>query len=295
MQPRLGCMKSSSKSVAMLGQQPRSTDRNSQTALPELGAYCADHPMEVSTMSGELNNTAIITGASRGIGAAVAQRLAQDGFRVVVNYSGGAGEADALVTKIVQAGGKAVAVQADVSDPGAVRRLFDRAESEFGGVDVLVNNAGIMELSSLADADDAFFDRHIAVNLKGVFNGMREAARRLRNGGRVISFSSSVVGLYQPTYGVYAATKAAVEAMTHVLANEMRGRSITVNVVAPGPTATDLFLKGKPREVVDRLAKLAPLERLGQPTDIASVVSFLAGPDGSWVNAQVIRVNGGIV
>jgi len=162
-------------------------------------------------------------------------------------------------------------------------------------VDVLVNNAGIMQLARIADADDAFFDRHVAINLKGVFNGMREAARRLRNGGRIISFSSSVVGLYQPTYGVYAATKGAVEAMTHVLANEMRGRNITVNAIAPGPTATALFLDGKPADVIERLSKLAPLERLGQPEDIAAAVAFLAGPDGMWINGQVLRANGGIV
>ena len=156
-----------------------------------------------------------------------------------------------------------------------------RAQREFGGVDVLVNNAGIMQLARIAETDDALFDRHIAINLKGVFNGLREAAKRLRNGGRIINFSSSVVGLYQPTYGVYAATKAAVEAMTHVLANELRGKNITVNAVAPGPTATELFLKGKPQELVDRITKLAPLERLGQPVDIASVVAFLAGPDGA--------------
>ena len=238
---------------------------------------------------------AIVTGASRGIGAAVARRLAADGFGVIVNFAGKADEADAQVARIGAEGGQAKAVQADVSDPAAVRRLFDEADALFGGVDVLVNNAGIMQLSTIADADDAFFDRHIAINLKGVFNGMREAARRLRSGGRIISFSSSVVGLYQPTYGVYAATKGGVEAMTHVLANEMRGRSITVNVIAPGPTATDLFLKGKPQEVVDRLTKLAPLERLGQPEDIAAAVSFLAGPDGAWINGQVLRANGGVV
>ena len=241
------------------------------------------------------SNTAIVTGASRGIGAAIATRLAADGFAVVVNYAGRAEEADAQVNHIRQAGGTATAIQADVSDSDAMRRLFDRAESEFGGVDVLVNNAGIMQLSKIADADDAFFDRHIAINLKGVFNGMREAARRLRNGGRIISFSSSVVGLYQPTYGVYAATKGGVEAMTHVLANEMRGRNITVNAVAPGPTATALFLDGKAQDVVERLSKLAPLERLGRPEDIAAVVAFLAGPDGAWVNGQVVRANGGIV
>jgi 3-oxoacyl-[acyl-carrier protein] reductase len=239
--------------------------------------------------------TAIVTGASRGIGAAVAQRLAADGFAVVVNFAGKADEANTQVERIRAEGGAATAVQADVSDPDAVHRLFDEAESTFGGVDVLVNNAGIMQLSTIADADDAFFDRHIAINLKGVFNGMREAARRLRSGGRVISFSSSVVGLYQPTYGVYAATKGGVEAMTLVLANEMRGRNITVNVIAPGPTATDLFLKGKPQEVVDRLTRLAPLERLGQPADIAAAVSFLAGPDGAWINGQVLRANGGVI
>jgi 3-oxoacyl-[acyl-carrier protein] reductase len=246
-------------------------------------------------MSTVQSKSAIITGASRGIGAAVAERLAEDSFGIVVNYACGATEAEALVAKVSRAGGRAIAVQADVSDPTAMRRLFDRAEQEFGGVDVLVNNAGIMQLATIADVDDAFFDRHIAINLKGVFNGMREAARRLRSGGRIISFSSSVVGLYQPTYGVYAATKSAVEAMTHVLANEMRGRGITVNAVAPGPTATDLFLNGKPRELIDRLTKLAPLERLGQPADIAAVVSFLAGPDGGWVNGQVIRANGGVI
>ncbi|HEV7714509.1 MAG TPA: SDR family oxidoreductase [Steroidobacteraceae bacterium] len=239
--------------------------------------------------------TAIVTGSSRGIGAAIAERLAKDGLNVVVNYAGNAADAETLVAKIKGSGGNALAVQADVSDPAAMRALFDRAESGFGGVDVLVNNAGIMQLATIADSTDALFDRHIAVNLKGVFNGMREAARRLRGGGRIISFSSSVVGLYQPTYGVYAATKGGVEAMTHVLANEMRGRNITVNVVAPGPTATDLFLNGKPKEAVDRISKLAPLERLGQPGDIASVVSFLAGPDGAWINGQVLRANGGII
>jgi 3-oxoacyl-[acyl-carrier protein] reductase len=239
--------------------------------------------------------TAIVTGASRGIGAAIANRLAADGFAVVVNFAGRPAEADAQVSRIRKTGGTATAIQADVSDPESMRLLFDRAEAEFGGVDVVVNNAGIMQLARIADADDAFFDRHVAINLKGVFNGMREAARRLRSGGRIISFSSSVVGLYQPTYGVYAATKGGVEAMTHVLANEMRGRNITVNAIAPGPTATALFLDGKPQDVVDHISRLAPLERLGQPEDIAAAVAFLAGPDGAWINGQVLRANGGIV
>jgi 3-oxoacyl-[acyl-carrier protein] reductase len=246
-------------------------------------------------MTPKNGKTAIVTGAARGIGAAVAQRLAADGFAVVINFAGSAGEADAQVARIRQGDGTAIAIHADVSKPDAMREMFDSAEKAFGGVDVLVNNAGIMQLATFAEADDGLFDRHVAVNIKGVFNGMREAARRLRRGGRVISFSSTVVGLYQPTYGVYAATKGAVEAMTHVLANEMRGRDITVNAVAPGPTGTDLFLKDKPPELVERLSKLAPLERLGQPVDIANAVAFLAGPDGAWVNGQVLRVNGGII
>jgi 3-oxoacyl-[acyl-carrier protein] reductase len=246
-------------------------------------------------MTEETKKVAIVTGASRGIGAAVAERLAKDGFTTVINYSGDAAPAEALARKIEGAGGRALSIKADVSDPAAVRRMFDAAETAFGGVDVLVNNAGIMQLATIAEADDAFFDRHIAVNLKGTFNALREAAKRLRDGGRIINFSSSVVGLYQPGYAVYAATKAGVEALTHVLAKELRGRNITVNAVAPGPTATDLFLKGKPQEAVDHLAKLAPLERLGEPEDIANTVAFLAGPDGGWVNGQILRANGGII
>ena len=217
------------------------------------------------------------------------------GLSVVVNYTGNAADAESVVGDIKKDGGNALSIQADVSDPAAMRRMFDQAAAVSGGVDVLVNNAGIMQLAKISDADDGFFDRHISINLKGVFNGMREAAKRMRNGGRIISFSSSVVGLYQPTYGIYAATKGGVEAMTHVLANELRGRNITVNVVSPGPTATDLFLKGKPKEVIDHLAKLAPLERLGEPRDIAAVVAFLASPDGAWINGQVLRANGGII
>ena len=241
------------------------------------------------------NKTALVTGASRGIGAAIARRLAADGFTVLVNYAGSAAEAEVLVAEIESAGGRAVAAPGDVSDASAVARLFEGAEAAFGGVDVLVNNAGIMRLASIAESDDALFDSQIAVNLKGTFNTLREASRRLRDGGRIINLSTSIVGMTPPTYGVYAATKAAVEAMTRVLAKELRGRNITVNAVAPGPTATRLFLDGKPQDVVDRLAKQAPLERLGQPEDIAATVAFLAGPDGAWINGQVLRANGGIV
>lgn len=239
--------------------------------------------------------TAIVTGASRGIGAAIAQRLARDGLSIIVNYAGDAKAADNIVSIIRRAGGQAEAVKANVGNPVAVRSLFDVAEKAFGGVDVLVNNAGIMTLATIAASDDAMFDRMIAVNLKGTFNTMREAVARLRRRGRIINFSSSVVGLLQPTYGVYAGTKAAVEAMTSVLAKELRGREITVNAIAPGPTATDLFLNGKAPELVERIAKMSPLERLGQPDDIAAAVSFLAGPDGGWINGQTLRANGGMI
>ena len=240
-------------------------------------------------------SVAIVTGASRGIGAAIARRLVGDGLAVVVNYAGKAAEAEDLARDLADAGGQAIAVQADVGDPAAVARLFDAAEAAFGGVDVLVNNAGIMKLAPLADSDDALFDTQVAVNLKGAFNTLREAARRLRNGGRIVNLSSSVVGLKPETYGVYTATKAAVEAMTGILSKELRGRSITVNAVAPGPTATDLFLNGKSAELIERMSKMNPLESLGTPSDIANAISFLVGPDGGWINGQVLCSNGGMV
>jgi 3-oxoacyl-[acyl-carrier protein] reductase len=246
-------------------------------------------------MTIQSQKVAIVTGTSGGIGAAVAARLAKDGFTIVVNYAGNAASADAVVARIEAAGGRAVAAQADIADALAVRRMFESAETAFGGVDVLINNAGVMNLATFAESDDALFDRQVAINLKGTFNTLREAARRLHNGGRIVNFSSSVVGLLQPTYGVYAGIKAAVEAMTSILAKELRGRNITVNAIAPGPTATKLFLDGKPQEVIDRLAKLAPLERLGQPEDIADAVAFLVGPDGAWINGQTVRANGGII
>jgi 3-oxoacyl-[acyl-carrier protein] reductase len=246
-------------------------------------------------MTNESSKVAIVTGASRGIGAAVAERLARDGFIVVVNYSGNDAAAEALVRKIEAGRGRALSAKADVGNPQAVRGLFDSTEAAFGGIDVLVNNAGIMKLATLADSDDALFDSQVAVNLKGTFNALREASRRLRNGGRIVNFSTSVVGLRLETYGVYVATKAAVEAMTPVLAKELRGRSITVNAIAPGPTATDLFLNGKSPELIDRMSKMNPLERLGTPEDIAAAVAFLVGTDGSWINGQILRANGGMV
>lgn len=246
-------------------------------------------------MSTDQRKVAIVTGASRGIGAAIAQRLGRDGLSVVVNYAGDSATAEALAKQIKDGGHRAFAFKADVSNSEAVKKMFDTVISEFGYVDVVVNNAGIMELSKLTETSDESFDRQVAINLKGTFNPLREAARRIRDGGRIINFSSSVVGLLPPTYAVYAAIKAAVETMTKILARELRGRNITVNSVAPGPTATQLFFKGKPQSVIDTLAKQPPLERLGTPEDIAGVVSFLAGPDGAWVNGQTLRANGGII
>jgi len=245
----------------------------------------------------EMKKTAIVTGGSRGIGAAIALRLARDGFNVIVNYASNQAEAEKVIAAITEQGGTARAVRADVADPQAVAQLFIDTEAAFGSVDVVVNSAGIMpaHLPPLVDMDDVTFDRLMAVNVKGSFNVMREAARRLRDGGRIIGLSTSLVGLAMPGYAAYAGTKAAVETMTNILAKELRGRSITVNAVAPGPTATDLFLAGKSDEQVERLAKLAPLERLGTPEDIAAVVAFLAGPDAGWINGQTIRANGGIV
>ncbi|MCM8737711.1 SDR family oxidoreductase [Azospirillum sp. A1-3] len=246
-------------------------------------------------MTSSTNRVAIVTGASRGIGAAIARRLASDGIAVVVNYAGSAGAAGTLVEEIEAAGGRAIPVQADVSDPAAVKRMFDAAEAAYGGVDILVNNAGIMTLAPIAQMDDAAFDRIIAINLKGTFNGLREAANRLRDGGRIVNFSTSVVGLYQPGYGVYAATKAAVEALTHILAKELGPRGITVNAVAPGPVATELFLQGKDQATLDRIRQMIPLGRLGEVDDIARVISLLVGPDGGWINGQILRANGGVV
>ncbi|MFP3710060.1 glucose 1-dehydrogenase [Paraburkholderia sp. SIMBA_009] len=253
-------------------------------------------------MSTQVNNAqaakvAIVTGASRGIGAAIAQRLAADGVAVVVNYAGREADASAVVESIQAAGGRAAAVRADVTVAAQVAAMFDTTSTLFGGVDILVNNAGIMQpgLVSLVDTDDALFDRLVAINLKGTFNTLRAAAKKLRAGGRIVNFSSSMNGLSQPGYSVYAATKAGVETMTNILAKELRGRNITVNAVAPGPTATELFLKDKTPEQIERIAKAAPMERLGEPADISEVVAFLVSNAASWIDGQTLRVNGGII
>ena len=238
---------------------------------------------------------AIVTGGSRGIGRAAAVKLAAGGTAVVVGYAGGAAEAAQVVDEITAAGGRAVAAGADVGDEKAVAAMFDLAQETYGGVDVVVNSAGIMPLSTVADLDLEVLDRIYRTNIRGTFVVLREAARRLRDGGSIVTVSTSQVGLRFPSYGPYVASKSAVEAVTLVLARELRGRNITVNSVAPGPTATDLFLNGKDQATIDHLAKLPPLERLAQPGDIADVIAFLAGPQGHWVNGQVVRANGGII
>ncbi|MFD9330796.1 SDR family oxidoreductase [Streptomyces sp. NPDC060065] len=251
--------------------------------------------MSEQSISSPTLRVAVVTGGSRGIGRETAERLAADGFAVVVNYAGNEAEADKAVAAITEKGGQAVAVRADVADENQVAALFDAAENTYGGVDVVVHAAGVMALAPLVDLDLDALDRMHRTNIRGTFVVDQQAARRLRAGGAIINFSSSVLALAIPGYSAYAATKGAVEAVTLILAREMRGRDITVNAVAPGPTATALFLDGKDEETIARMAAQPPLERLGTPEDIAGVVSFLAGPAGRWVNGQVLRANGGIV
>ncbi|BDD88195.1 SDR family oxidoreductase [Desulfofustis limnaeus] len=241
-----------------------------------------------------ITKVALVTGASRGIGRAVALRLADDGFIVVVSFAGNAQKAAEVVNDIKQAGGTAIALQADVANTADVEQLFQQALSTFGRIDVVVNSAGIMSLSPIAAGDLAQFDQIIATNLRGTYIVLAQAARHVADGGRIIVLSSTAIAKAFPTYGAYIASKAGVEGLVPVLANELRGRSITVNAVAPGPVATELFFNGKSEALVEQMSKAPPLERLGQPEDIARVVSFLAGPDGGWVNAQVLRANGGL-
>jgi 3-oxoacyl-[acyl-carrier protein] reductase len=244
-------------------------------------------------MSNPKNRTAIVTGASGGIGQALSERLAKDGFAVALHYAGNPSKAEELASKLTAQGARVITVKADVSNPSEVEGLFKRTEESLGSVDVVVHTAGIMPLSPIPKEDVETFDRVIATNLRGTFLVMAQAALHTRSGGRIIVFSSSVLAKNFPTYGAYIASKAGVEGLVHVLANELRGRNITVNAVAPGPVGTDLFLNGKSEAQIRELANLAPLERLGKPEDIAGAVAFLAGPDGAWVNSQVLRANGG--
>lgn len=236
---------------------------------------------------------ALVTGGSGGIGRAVVERLARDGMAVGVHYAGNRAKAEEAVAAIRAAGGRAIAVGGDVADENAMSAAFDAVEAELGGIDVVVNTAGIMLLGSIATLNLDDLDRMHRTNIRGTVVVVQQAARRVRPGGAIITFSTSVTRTQFPTYGAYVASKAAVEALTLTLARELRGKDITVNAVAPGPTATALFLDGKDEATIAHLAKAAPLERLGQPDDVAETVAFLAGP-ARWVNGQVIFTNGGL-
>ncbi|MEG3114620.1 SDR family oxidoreductase [Salinicola sp. 4072] len=246
-------------------------------------------------MTSTEQKVALVTGASRGIGRAIALQLAADGFAVVVNYAGNTALAEEVVADIEAKGGRALAVQADIADGDAVVRLFEQTLATFGRLDVVVNNAGMMQMAKMTSDNVAILDRTLEINLRGSWLVMAKAAETLGEGGRIIAVSSSVLGKSFPGYGAYIASKAGVEGLVKVLANELRGRDIAVNAVAPGPVGTELFFEGKSEEQIQSIANLAPFERLGQPEEIAGVVSFLAGPQGRWINGQILRANGGMV
>jgi 3-oxoacyl-[acyl-carrier protein] reductase len=245
------------------------------------------------TTEDAMPRVALVTGGSGGIGRAAAERLAADGIAVAVHYAGNKARAQEVVDAITASGGRAIAVGGDVADEADTTAAFDAVEAAFGGIDVVVHTAGVMALAPIAELDLDEFDRVHRTNVRGTVVVAQQAARRVRAGGAIIAFSTSVTRLSFPTYGAYVASKGAVEALVPVLARELRGRDITVNAVAPGPTATPLFLDGKTDEQVAGLAAAPPLERLGTPADIAEAVAFLAGP-ARWVNGQTLFANGGL-
>lgn len=261
------------------------------SAVPAFAQTGADAPRSARANG----KVALITGSSRGIGAAVAKRLARDGFKVIVNAVSNRALGEGIVNEIQSSGGEAVYVQADISSASDVQRLFDASEKAFGGVDVVVNSAGIMRLAPFANMSDEDFVRMMDVNLKGAFFVMREAARRVREGGRIVTFSSSITLLRSPTYGPYAASKSAQEMFAGVLAKELGARNISVNAVAPGLTDTTLFTDGKTTEQIQGFIQRTPLGRLGEPEDIANVIAALVGPDGGWISGQTIFANGAFV
>lgn len=265
-------------------------------AAVALSAHAQQAAGEAATSKRQANGkVALVTGSSRGIGAAIAKRLARDGYKVTVNYVGNEDLAASVVRDIEAAGGQAISHRADVSDAGEVRGLFDANDKAFGGVDVVVSNAGIMRLAPFARMSDEDFDRMIDVNMKGSFYTLREAARRVRNGGRIITLSSSITQLRTPTYGPYAASKAAQDMYASVLAKELGERQISVNAVAPGLVNTTLFTDGKTEQQIQGFIQRTPLGRLGEPEDIANVISALVSANAAWVSGQVVYANGAVV
>lgn len=246
--------------------------------------------MNIRPLEGKV---AIVTGASRGIGKQIAEDLAANGAKVVVNYASSAASAEETVSGIRERGGEAVAVKADVSQLPGIAELFRQTIDEYGKVDILINNAGVMTTKPLLQFTEEDFDRHIELNVKGTFFAIQQAAAHMQENGVIINFSTSIIGAMVPTYSLYAGTKAAVEQFTRHLARELGPKGIRINAVAPGPVNTELFRAGKTEEQIQTVGSGNAFGRIGEPDDISKVVLFLCSDESRWITGQTIRVNGG--